>query len=219
MNPQQKQIWEERSARAGMPAVMSIRWSEEDSKLATQELHIEVKKLIADLELKSVTEVGCGIGRNLQFFANESIEKINGVDISQGMVDKARSNVRVTPHQSLSLSVQDASFMTDEEVEKNRADLVFTCTVVAHVVSEPDFLHLVDRIKRMSNKYVLLVEEAHSHKRQSSQYTRTDMIRSVSEYIQEMAPWDLVQLKRINCFEDGYAAMLFQHPSLKRWRY
>jgi len=208
-----KADWEERSKREGLQTVTSVRWDEEEISRATSQLKAEIGKFLKDQfdedSLKSFLEIGCGVGRILDMWEEKIFPpKINGIDISEGMIEKAQKNARLS--RSTGLHVKDAAFLNEKDIEELKADLVYSVTVLEHVVDGPNFIHTIENMKKMSNKYIMLIEEAHPHKTMPSTYTRTDMIRSISEYIKVMEPWSLIKFDRHIFIDDLYCMFLFK---------
>ncbi len=51
------------------------------------------RELLADLQVNSILELGCGTGKNTSFLAQIGA-KVEAVDFSQGMIQKAREKVK-----------------------------------------------------------------------------------------------------------------------------
>jgi len=51
------------------------------------------RELLADLQVDSILEIGCGTGKNTSFLAQIGA-KVEAVDFSQGMIQKAREKVK-----------------------------------------------------------------------------------------------------------------------------
>jgi pseudaminic acid biosynthesis-associated methylase len=105
---------------------------------------------LARLDVKTVLEVGCNVGANLQWIAELlGVENVAGVDINEKALDFLRGRVPgidARPAPARDLPFPDSSF-----------DLVFTTGVLIH--QAPDELDSVMReIVRCSRRYVLCGE-------------------------------------------------------------
>ena len=71
-------------------------WSEtydKDENL-TRDLDQKVtREELADLHFTSILEIGCGTGKNTSFYSQIG-EKVDAVDFSQGMIEKAKTKVK-----------------------------------------------------------------------------------------------------------------------------
>lgn len=102
---------------------------------------------------KSILEVGCGFGRNIKFLREKGISAtITGVDISQGMIHKAKKyvknkNTTFVQGDILKLPFKDKSF-----------DVVFTHGVLMHVPSA-DVNQALSELSRVARKSVCIIEQ------------------------------------------------------------
>ena len=107
------------------------------------------KKMIGDLDIGSVLEVGCGLGYNL-----EAVFKVGGYDVHG--VDPNEHAIRLA---SSKYGNQFFSFgdCFNLPFSENTFDLVFTSGVLMHVTSG-DLLRAVENLNRVAKKYVLVIE-------------------------------------------------------------
>ena len=107
------------------------------------EANIRLYNLILDLDVNTIFEFGCGIGRHLHRLG-EFGYKCTGVDISPKCVKEARKsglNVRIANESKLH--------------RYKEYDLVFTNSVLCHM---EDVTEALEQLKRMAKKYLVLVE-------------------------------------------------------------
>lgn len=106
----------------------------------------EIKEVVKDLNIKSILEIGCGLGNNLNKF--KDTEVVVGIDISEHAINIAKNrfpNFQFYVDNLLKLKLRDPF------------DLVFTSGVVEHI--EPKLLdHAFNEMFRMSKKYILNIE-------------------------------------------------------------
>lgn len=101
---------------------------------------------LAPLSDKHVLDIGCGAGRLTEFFARD-FARAEGVDISENMVEKARtrlghiSNVHFTATNGTHYPFPDDSF-----------DLVFSYIVFQHMPSESVIRENLREVKRVLKK-------------------------------------------------------------------
>lgn len=120
-------------------------------------------KTIKSLKPKSILEVGCGFGRNLQFLLDHQIpaEKLTGLDISPSLLAQAQlpKSVRLIQGNVLKLPFKSAYF-----------NLVFTHGLLMHL--PPSQLpRALSELIRVSQKYLILIEEIRSRPQQLNYFT------------------------------------------------
>lgn len=105
----------------------------------------EIRKVIKDLDIESVLEIGCGYGNNLETFEGK---KVVGLDLSEYAIKEARIRY---PHNQFHVgSVLDIP-------SKEQFDLVFTSAVIEHI--KPELLtKAFDEMFRVSKRYILNIE-------------------------------------------------------------
>lgn len=104
-----------------------------------------------DFKGKSVLEIGCGPGGNLNTIWKMGPKRLVGVDISQNMTELARSNndpaVEIIKINGTQLPFADGEF-----------DIVFTATVLQHNTDEQMLLAIMKELARVSGDKVYLFE-------------------------------------------------------------
>lgn len=210
-----KKHWEECGTREGLASVMSIRWGEEESQKATDDLKWELKHALEaiDKPITALTEIGCGIGRILPGLVSWCPKaKVTGIDLSSTMLERAKKLPEL----------KDVVFINGRAIEQpdefwRSQDLVVTCTVLEHIIEEPEWWQTVQKIK-YAKIGALLCEEIVDVGRRAS--NSTDMIRSLQDYLQVMCPeFGLVHFRKFKCLDDGYGVMLFIRKEHLSWRF
>lgn len=205
-------VWDEIAIRMGLQSVMSVRWSDKQCKEETRKLKKVMRYMLADRwsEIKSVLEIGCGVGRTTEFFTDIGVD-VTAIDVSKKMIEKAKKNPKL---KNVKFIVGDFSKWV---FGRTRFDLVTAVTVLEHITDEVDFVRSIKRIKELSDGYVLLCEELTDVKTVVG-YSDNDVIRSIKLYLEIMNPeFSLIRLERVTCIEDGYCVMLFSKK--RNWRY
>jgi ubiquinone/menaquinone biosynthesis C-methylase UbiE len=115
------------------------------------------RKMFLDLLLaeeykeKLVLEIGCGPGGNLNELFSKQAKRLVGVDISQNMIDLAKSklpsDVEIVKVNGTSLPFDDQTF-----------DIVFSATVLQHNTDEAMLEELVKEMCRVCNKNLVIYE-------------------------------------------------------------
>lgn len=137
-----------------------------------------ILKVLDRIEVKDkrVLEVGCGTGFNCRYLMKKGA-KIIGVDISSKMIELAREaatyeglNIPFYKIDGSHLSFQDGSF-----------DLVFTVTVLQHILDEKMLDELLKSISRVTKKEgeAIIFEDVSVRAQKNSTYisrTRDDYI-------------------------------------------
>lgn len=111
-------------------------------------------QMFAALDIKghSVLEIGPGPGGNLIEMLKKSPSKLEGVDISQNMIDLATKN---TNNQVKIHKTDGSSFPYDD----NTFDIVFSATVLQHNTDESMLKSLIKEMCRVSNSQVAIFEQ------------------------------------------------------------
>ncbi|NJL75149.1 MAG: class I SAM-dependent methyltransferase [Saprospiraceae bacterium] len=106
-----------------------------------------------DFKDKSVLEVGCGPGGNLEFIAQLMPKKLVGADISAEMVALAKSNLSSKKVEIFKTNGTSLPF------ESHAFDLVLTATVLQHNTDEKMLATLLADICRVSAQEIFLFEK------------------------------------------------------------
>lgn len=100
---------------------------------------------VESLNCESGFEFGCNIGKNLK---NLGFENTSGIDISARAIKEAVVDGLICGDEKHLQSIEDDSY-----------DVVFTCSVLNHI---EDIDSIIEHLKRIAKKYVLLVESQDS---------------------------------------------------------
>lgn len=111
-----------------------------------------------DFEHKSVLEFGSGPGGNLKELLKVNAAKIVGVDISQKMVDLAKSNI---DHHKVDVVKIDGEHLPFPE---KSFDIVFTATVLQHNTDEEMVKKIIPELCDMCSESLILFERVEATK-------------------------------------------------------
>ena len=101
-------------------------------------------RTVASLDVRTVLDVGCGSGDNVEALAGTGRYELMGVDIAAGAVDVARKRVP---------KARFAVLDVEHESLPERFDLVMTLQVIEHVI---DDLAALRNIAAMAGRYVFV---------------------------------------------------------------
>jgi SAM-dependent methyltransferase len=143
-------------------------WDASQFGLTSKENALYYKKLFSRylLEAKNVLEIGCGCGRNAQFFGKEKHNtkhiKYFGFDVSKEALNLFYSNKYWENSKESHYTSQEI----DDEILKNKYDLIFSSYVFQHIgIGSPDGIHDSLSItstlfpKLNKNGYIVLFEQ------------------------------------------------------------
>jgi SAM-dependent methyltransferase len=149
-----------------------------------------------DFVNKSVLEVGCGPGGNLDVVKNATPKRLVGCDISEKMIELARENI-----QGVELFIIDGSTLPFED---KTIDITFTVTVLHHNFEMLE--GLLKDICRVTSEKIILFEDTANKLTTKESYIR----RPISHYqsIIEKHGFKLTQIYYINDFCSYWAARI-----------
>ncbi len=143
---------------------------------------------------KSVLEVGCGPGGNLEVIHSANPKRLVGCDISQKMIDLATQNLKsILPDVELILTDGVTLPFEDESM-----DIACTVTVLHHNTDEEMLVRLMREICRVTREKVFLFEST-SNKIKAGESTIT---RPIGHYQTIMGEYGfkLTEVKYISVF-------------------
>lgn len=195
--------WDKRSNRSGLHAVFSSRWSEDECLSVDKAQEEIVFRLLPDLRRWDVLDLGCGIGRLSARLAERSA-KVVGLDISDGMLERARLEVR-QPHVSfVRASAGELPF------RKEAFDVVLASYVLQHILEESLFDRALNEIARIIKPHglALLIDSLAEEYHLPSNSVVT-VIRTWKQYAPMESQFQLLHCQAWRCVEDDYTVMLW----------
>lgn len=199
MSKETQKEWNERSLRPGLPSVMSLRWDEERSQVATSALKEELLAAMGNLEGRKLLEIGCGIGRLTPFFQQSGAD-IVAVDYSMGMLRRASGSIPTIPFinaTAAALPLSSGSF-----------DSSVAVTVLQHIVDPDEFENALAEIQRVTRESIVICDELRLEAPERvSPFT---LLRTIDMFEDLMPDWRLAEEKQFTCISDLYTIMRWE---------
>lgn len=121
---------------------------------------------------KEVLEVGSGPGGNIEILLSMSPKKASGADISEEMIKISKSNPSNKNVDFVKIDGRNLPF------EDNTFDIIYTVTVLQHIVADEMLHPLIASICRVSRSDVMIFERIEKQRKVSD----TNVGRTVEEY-------------------------------------
>lgn len=152
-----------------------------------------------------ILEVGCNVGRNLNYLYGAGYRNVHGVEISPHAVDLLRKHHPELPQDSIHLGAAEDVLPRFADGE---FDLVFTMAVMEHI--HPESKEVFDDIGRIA-KTILAIEpmKGHTSSRQYPHDLKAIFRAQGYRCVFEKAMWDIPELERDPALVN-YAALLFR---------
>ncbi|HMN23019.1 MAG: class I SAM-dependent methyltransferase [Ignavibacteriaceae bacterium] len=106
------------------------KWSSsyDEDKNLTRDLDAEiVRNEFANIKFDSILEIGCGTGKNTNFFS-EIADKVNAIDFSEGMILKAKEKIK-----SGNVQFTQADIIHKLPIETSTIELVACSLILEHI--------------------------------------------------------------------------------------
>lgn len=122
--------------------------------------HIERSAFIHDLFVKncvgetlSVLELGCNMGRNLNYLFEKGYKNLSGIEISKNAIEYGCKEYPLLAAEIYNNSIENIirNFAEDE------FDVVFTCAVLMHLHVNSDWVF--SEIIRIAREFIVIVED------------------------------------------------------------
>lgn len=141
-------------------------WKTTDDRYNSPETYLnsstDVPEIIFDLikrtgcdKNSTVLDLGCNVGRNMNYLFVRGYEHLSGIDISKRAIDLMQKSF---PIMAKSSSVYNDSFENILPNTKNlKFDIVFTSAVLMHIHKDSEYL--LDYIPKLVNKFLITFED------------------------------------------------------------
>ena len=165
-----------------------------------------------ELAGKRVVEFGCGTGRHSEWILKQctSILSFCGMDVSDGMLSKARERVENNPKATFLRQDLTAKW----PFEDGSVDLLYGDLVLEHIEHLQPFFNEAKRVLAQGGK--LFICEFHPYKQYQGRLTRFPnpadenqelnppcYVHSVEEYVNEAVDGGVLRLDKLNEWHDG----------------
>lgn len=140
----------------------------------TRDLDQQVtKEALANLNFKSILEIGCGTGKNTSFLSQIG-HRVHALDFSPGMIDKAREKVRA---ENVRFSIADLTQRWP--CEKGAYDLI-VCNLVLEHIEDLSFV-FSEAFRVLEEKGKFLINELHPFRQYEGKKARFSGEAGVTE--------------------------------------
>lgn len=166
-----------------------------------------LRKILENIEAKTVIDVGCGIGRTLEVFRDVGLDYL-GIDASSEAVSICQNKELSVLHKDL------------EEVEETY-DLVFSDGMLEHLLN---FVPYAQKMMQISKKYVLLVQPNHGSFMGKTLVYFAELLRGrinvyeynyrIHDFIDTFEENDFSLNENHSIFMDVYRILLFKRKNL-----
>ncbi|MCY6958337.1 class I SAM-dependent methyltransferase [Clostridium brassicae] len=112
----------------------------------------ELRKMLPDFEGKRVLDLGCGFGWHCRYALENGAKSIIGIDISQKMLDAAKSKTKSEHIQYMCMPIEDINFPA------NSFDVVISSLALHYVQSFQDILSKTSKCLSNGGDFVFSVE-------------------------------------------------------------
>lgn len=189
---QLKFIWDERSKREGLLAVMSNRYPFHLLEIESDKYVSAVLSFIGeDIKLKNICEIGGGIGRFTKYFALSSTN-VTVVDFCENMIKINKKNIG-----ELSSKITYINSSIQDYKPRMRFDVTIVSLVLIHITNELLYKEAINNIKSISDTIYIFehVDIAYNLDLQTK-------LRSVEQIINSFNPFKVKKKMYYNLFSD-----------------
>jgi ubiquinone/menaquinone biosynthesis C-methylase UbiE len=151
-------------------------WSEtyDSDKNLTRDLDQQVtREMLANLQFKSILELGCGTGKNTAFLVQVGTH-VHALDFSEGMIEKAREKVKA---ENVEFSAADLTQTWPGEDETY--DLIVCNLVLEHINNLCFIFSEAFRVLEKQGRF--LINELHPFRQYEGKKARFDKGEGVTE--------------------------------------
>jgi len=112
----------------------------------------ELRKMLTDFQGKRVLDLGCGFGWHSRYAVENGASSVIGIDISQRMLDEARSKTTSSDIRYICMPIEDMDFQPDS------FDIVISSLVLHYIKSFENVLRKVSNCLVKGGELVFSVE-------------------------------------------------------------
>lgn len=112
----------------------------------------ELKKMLPDFQGKRVLDLGCGFGWHCRYAIENDAKSVIGVDISQKMLNEARSKTKSEKIQYICMPIEDIDF------PDNSFDVIISSLALHYIQSFDDVLSKISKCISEGGEFIFSVE-------------------------------------------------------------
>jgi len=102
-----------------------------------------------------IIELGCNVGRNLNYLSQRGYTNIYGIEISKNALEKMKE---IYPEMSSSIEVFHSAIEDKiKKFEQDEFDVIFTMAVLEHIHTDSEWIF--EEIVRITKRYLITIED------------------------------------------------------------
>lgn len=106
-------------------------------------------------ELSSILEIGCNVGRNLDYLFNKGFHSLHGIEISTKAIDLMKVEYPKMAKHSNIVNKPVEDYMQD--IKTNSIDMIYTMAVLEHIHTDSEWIF--EDMVRISKQYIITIED------------------------------------------------------------
>lgn len=152
---------------------------------------------------QKILEIGCNVGRNLNFLYNAGYMNLSGIEINKEALNLMKENF---PEMYMNLNLYNNPVeYAIKEIPTDSYDLVFTMAVLEHIHYESNFIF--SEMTRIAEKYLVTVED------EVTTWSDRHFPRNYKEIFEKEQNWKQVyeiNCEKVNIFDDRFWVRVFK---------
>ncbi len=112
----------------------------------------ELKKMLPDFQDKRVLDLGCGFGWHCRYAIENGAKSVIGIDISQNMLNEARSKTKSEKIQYIYMPIENIDF------PDNSFDVIISSLALHYIQSFDDVLSKISKCILSGGEFIFSVE-------------------------------------------------------------
>jgi len=112
----------------------------------------ELKKMLPDFQGKRVLDLGCGFGWHCRYAIENDAKSVIGIDISQKMLNEARSKTKSEKIQYICMPIEDIDF------PDNSFDVIISSLALHYIQAFDDVLSKISKCILSGGEFIFSVE-------------------------------------------------------------
>jgi SAM-dependent methyltransferase len=147
----------------------------------------------------TILELGCNVGRNLNFLYNKGYRNLTGVEINPAALQLMRTKF---PEMSSNITLFNSSIESKiKEFNDKKFDVVFTMAVMMHIPYESNWIF--EQIARITNKVLVTIEN-------ENDFAKKNFLRNYQLIFEKLGMTQIDYLIPKDMELNGYVARIFK---------